>query len=70
MRYYVNGRQQPTGEHEVHKAVGCPTPAATENQIDLGDFTSCRPAVNEAKRKFPQWDIDGCKYCSPECHTK
>lgn len=70
MKYYVNSNEQPTGEHEVHQAVGCPHPAEAQNQIDLGDFPNCEPAVQEAKRRFPQWEIDGCKWCSPACHTR
>lgn len=70
MKYYVNSQQQPTGEHEVHKNQGCPTPAAPHHQIDLGDFASCYPAVEEAKRRYPEWEIDGCKHCSPLCHTR
>ena len=67
MRYYVNRNEQANGDHEVHKAYGCPTPAEPENQVDLGDHPNCHSAVAAAKRIFPQ--SDGCANCSPECHT-
>ena len=47
--YYMNQNPQPqSGDYEVHR-MGCPTPAAPENQIHLGAFASCHPAVAEAK---------------------
>ena len=66
-RYYVNKNAQANGDHEVHQTVGCPTPAAVENRLDLGDFASCHGAVIEAKKHYPQ--SDGCANCSPDCHT-
>ena len=70
MRYYVNRTAQPTGEHEVHQNVGCPHPADPVNRVDLGEFSECRPAVQEARDRFPQWEIDGCAHCCPACHTR
>lgn len=67
MRYYVNTNAQTNGDHEVHKSVGCPTPAASANQLDLGDFANCHGAVAAAKIRYPT--ADGCANCSPECHT-
>lgn len=68
MRYYVNTNAQPNGDHEVHKEVGCPTPADPKNRKYLGDFSSCVGAVAEAKKHYPT--ADGCKHCSPECHSR
>lgn len=68
-RYYVNANAQATGEHEVHQAYVCPTPAEPQNQVDLGDFASCHAAVAEAERRFPYWIIDGCANCSSACHS-
>jgi len=67
MRYYVNTNAQANGDHEVHKEIGCPTPAASENRKYLGDFATCAPAVAEAKKTYSK--ADGCANCSPECHT-
>ncbi|MDZ7840828.1 MAG: hypothetical protein U5R46_08420 [Gammaproteobacteria bacterium] len=65
-RYYVNKNAQANGDHEVHRE-GCNFFPDPENRIYLGDFTSCRPAVQEAKKHYRQ--SNGCFYCSRECHT-
>jgi hypothetical protein len=62
--YYVNNRSQSNGDHEVH-VYGCqwfPSDARY-----LGDYTSCSPAVAEAKRTYPK--ANGCATCCPACHT-
>jgi hypothetical protein len=65
--YYVNRNAQEGGEHEVHRD-GCPTPANSENRLYLGNFTSCNAAVVEARKHYD--NVDGCKNCSLECHTR
>jgi len=65
-RYYVNKNQQDNGDHEVH-TTGCEWMPNPENRIYLGDFTSCGPAVTEAKKHYKQ--SNGCFYCSKPCHT-
>jgi len=64
--YYVNKNGQANGDHEVHVS-GCSYMPLAENRIYLGDFTSCRPAVTEAKKHYAQ--SDGCYYCCNDCHT-
>jgi len=66
-RYYVNQNAQPNGDHEVH-TTGCSFLPETENRIYLGDFSSCRPAVREASKHYRK--VDGCKFCSNECHSR
>ena len=66
--FIINKNAQSNGDHEVHKEVGCPTPAASENRQYLGDFSNCAAAVVEAKKFYSR--ADGCKNCSPECHTR
>jgi len=66
-RYYVNKNAQANGDHEVH-VVTCTFLPLPENRIYLGDFTSCRPAVREARKYYNQ--VNGCYYCSYECHTQ
>lgn len=64
--YYVNKNAQSNGDHEVHKG-DCshlPDPA---NRLYLGEFYNCKNAVKEAKKSYNQ--VDGCYYCSPDCHT-
>ena len=64
--YYVNDNAQSNGDHEVH-VTGCSFLPAQQNRTYLGDFSSCNPAVREARRYFTQ--VNGCFYCSNPCHT-
>jgi hypothetical protein len=64
--YYVNKNAQDNGDHEVHKS-GCSYMPERENQVYLGDFTSCAPAVKKAKETYPK--SNGCYYCSNDCNT-
>lgn len=66
-KYYVNKNAQADGYHEVHES-GCSYLPAPENQIYLGNFTNCRDAVNKARDYYNL--VDGCYYCSPDCHTR
>lgn len=70
--YYMNKNSQPiSGHYEVHR-IPCPTPAAPENQIPLGNYATCHPAVAEAKRRWPRLAhlVDGCRNCSRPCHKE
>lgn len=66
-KYYVNKNAQTTGEHEVHRE-GCSWMPENSNRIYLGDFYSCKPAVEEAKKYYN--NVDGCYYCCIDCHTR
>lgn len=66
-KYYVNNRRQSNGDHEVHSE-SCPYLLAIESKTYLGEFSSCFPAVAKAKQTYPS--ADGCKTCSPACHTR
>lgn len=66
-RYYVNDNAQANGDHEVHKH-GCSFIPDADNRTYLGNFSSCFPAVREAREKYTQ--VNGCFYCSKPCHTK
>ncbi|MCE7996912.1 MAG: hypothetical protein HEP71_33430 [Roseivirga sp.] len=65
-KYYVNKNAQSNGDHEVHKE-GCSYLPKVENRTYLGVFSSCHDAVKEAKKHYRQ--VNGCYYCSRECHT-
>lgn len=66
-RYYVNDNAQPlSGDHEVH-VEGCSWLGLVVSKTDLGIFNSCAEAVTAAKKKYS--DCNGCKTCSPACHT-
>lgn len=62
--YYVNNDAQKNGDHEVHIRSCSFFP--TNNKY-LGDYTSCAPAVTEAKKTY--WQSNGCYYCCNACHT-
>ena len=65
-RYYVNKNAQSNGDHEVHKS-GCSFLPKIENRIYLGEFNNCKAAVKEARNHYTK--VNGCYYCSRECHT-
>lgn len=65
--YYVNKNAQTTGEHEVHKGDCAYLPDAN-NRLYLGEFSNCKDAVNEAKNNYT--NVDGCCFCSNDCHTR
>lgn len=62
--YYVNNKAQANGDHEVHKD-GCIYMPSDKKY--LGNYSNCAEAVREAKRTYPK--SNGCRTCSPECHT-
>jgi hypothetical protein len=64
--YYVNKNAQSNGDHEVH-TTGCSFMPESDNRIYLGDFSTCGPAVKEAKKHYTQ--VNGCYYCAKPCHT-
>lgn len=69
--FVLNRKQQPNDDYEVHnKTKGCQWMPNPENQIDLGEHSSCHGAVAEAKRRYPEKTrTNGCATCCPECHT-
>ena len=62
--YYVNDIAQANGDHEVHVSTCTYFPS---NRTYLGEFSSCAPAVTEAKKKWSQ--SNGCYWCCRPCHT-
>lgn len=65
--YYVNKEQQNNGDHEVHNE-DCRFLPSIQNKLYLGVFTTCKDAVKEAKKHYDQ--VNGCYFCSNECHTQ
>lgn len=65
-RYYVRTVPQNNGDHEVHE-YSCTHLPAIENRLYLGEFATCKSAVTEAKKTYPQ--SNGCYWCSNACHT-
>lgn len=66
-KYYVNKIAQSNGDHEVHKE-DCSFLPSINNRIYLGEFNNCWEAVAKAKDYYTQ--VNGCYYCSKECHTQ
>jgi hypothetical protein len=66
MKYYVNKVRHMNGDHEVHEET-CNFMPNTDNRKYLGDFSSCRSAVIEARKTYIT--ANGCKTCSPSCYT-
>ncbi|MCK0132319.1 hypothetical protein MWU59_12480 [Flavobacteriaceae bacterium F08102] len=64
--YYVNKIEQKNGDHEVHEE-GCTWMPTIDNRMYLGNFFNCAFAVNKAKQYYSQ--VNGCYYCSKDCHT-
>ena len=64
--YYVNQNGQANGDHEVHRS-GCSFMPVAANRIYLGTFYYCASAVAKAREYYLQ--VNGCYYCSRECHT-
>jgi hypothetical protein len=67
MKYYVNKNSQSNGDHEVHTET-CRFFSFMVSKQYLGDFSSCKDAVTEAKKFY--LTADGCATCSPLCHTR
>ena len=65
-KYYVNKNAQSNGDHEVHDQY-CSNLPSSDHRKYLGEFSSCKEAVKEAKKTYPS--ADGCKICSKECHN-
>ena len=65
-KYYVHTTTDDQGDHEVHDQY-CSKLPKVENRIYLGEFQTCWAAVAEAKKHYTK--VNGCYYCSRECHT-
>ncbi|WP_419848638.1 hypothetical protein [Candidatus Poriferisocius sp.] len=72
--FVLNENAQTEGKHkgqrELHnlsvgKEKGCLPDDI--NQIHLFERPSCREAVLLARAIYPDWSINGCAYCAPEC---
>lgn len=64
--YYVNNNPQSNGDHEVHKN-GCYWLSQARSTTPLGNHSSCRTAVAQAKQIYSR--ANGCVHCSTACHT-
>lgn len=65
--YYLNLNGQPNEIYEVHKESCYFRPTVSFEY--LGDFLICTSAIEEAKNRYPEKNINGCKECSEFCHT-
>ena len=67
--YIVNKNPDNNGFNEIHRKNNCNHLPNPENQITIGDFSSCSAALAHAKQTWRENKFDGCAYCCPECHT-
>ncbi|MCW3463459.1 hypothetical protein [Chitinophaga nivalis] len=67
LSYYVSKITQMNGDHEVHDQ-NCNYLPTFDNRLYLGQFESCRDAVNDAKKYYSE--ADGCQFCSPDCNKR
>lgn len=67
-KYYINNNRQDNGDYEVHAERCAFFPV--QDYTYLGEFFNCGDAVSEAKMRFPlRYRINGCYFCSINCHT-
>jgi len=69
--YYLNLPPKSEGKgllYEIHKE-DCPWLEQVEHSELIGDFLNCREAINKAQLDHPDWKIEGCFYCSKDCHN-
>jgi len=68
--YILNKHPQRNGEHWIHNSdkdcVNLPHPG---NAIDLGVHPNGYGAVVHARARWPMARINGCSFCSKECHA-
>jgi hypothetical protein len=62
--YSVNNNAQSNGDYEVHVSTCIYFPS---NRKYLGEFSSCAPAVTEARKTYSR--ANGCATCCSSCHT-
>lgn len=67
-QYCVNKRAQSNGDHEVHDVTASKSCLpVSSNRQDLGYHSSCASAVQKARTYYSQ--VNGCRWCAPNCHT-
>lgn len=67
MKYFVHTKKDVEGDYEVHTK-DCHKLPVVANRKELGEFSSCAPAVTEAKR-LGYTPTNGCIHCCKPCHT-
>lgn len=75
-KYILNRNRQDSQSglnYELHnETASCEYLPHHQNRLDVGYFNSCHQAMAAARQKYPQYasSIDGCRWCSPDCHTE
>lgn len=65
--YYVNDTLSADNDHEVHEQ-SCYWLSIANRKTYLGFFVGCIPAVKISQESHYR-NSNGCKHCSPICHT-
>ena len=66
-KYYFYNELDKNGKHEVH-AEYCRCLPKEENRTYIGEFSNCKDAIAQAKLQYPNYEFDGCWFCSKNCH--
>ncbi len=66
--YYANINADEKGLNEVHTST-CAWLPSESNRATIGQYDNCRLAIAAMKQANPSHKFDGCKHCSPSCHT-
>ena len=65
--YYVEKQAGENGANEVHTS-DCNWLPSKARRILVGKFAGCQEALVAAQKFYSK--VNGCKDCSPECHTE
>ncbi|MGE0078610.1 MAG: hypothetical protein AB7S48_12185 [Bacteroidales bacterium] len=63
--FYIDLKSKDEGVYEMHRSK-CTHLPNTENRYYLGLFSTCKEAIKEAKKAFPQ--TKGCEHCCNSCN--
>lgn len=74
-KYILNQNKQDSdsgGNYELHNADECRFLPDVANRLNVGYFFRCQMARHAAREQYPDKapDIDGCHWCSPQCHNE
>lgn len=66
-QYFLDKNKNEYGFYELH-SVGCPRPPEEENRLNLGEFFTCKKAMEKALEHFMEEELNGCYLCCTKCH--
>lgn len=66
-QYFLDKNKNDKGYYELH-SVGCPRPPEESDRLHLGEFFTCKKAMEKAKELYLESELDGCYLCCTKCH--